>query len=106
MNDFLNSFHKIIAVLELQIKVSNEEILVVHERFLKSQRMHNSQLNCERWIKSVLLDTDHHLLTPTTIFDEAYIQHRLRSHGVEIHCDGLEIFPRNSLDMKKIIYKT
>ena len=40
-----------------------------------------------------------------TMLDEAYIQHCLREKGYEIRCDGLDVFPTTSRDLRELIYE-
>jgi len=40
-----------------------------------------------------------------SVYDEAFIQYKLRQKGYEIKCYNLNIFPKNTLDLKKICYQ-
>lgn len=48
------------------------------------------------------VDTTWPALSPV---GEAIVQHHLRSQGWEIKCDGLDIFPTNSVQLKKLLYQ-
>lgn len=39
-----------------------------------------------------------------TVIEEAIIQQKLRAHGYELMCDGLNNFPCNSSELKNLIY--
>ena len=104
--NFFNSLNDICQALDLKITIDKSNIIKNHDNFLKFQQFHNSQLNCERWVDSII-HGDSDLLNPCkTIFDEAYVQHLLRQHDYKIHCNGLDIFPATSNEMKLIIYKS
>lgn len=40
-----------------------------------------------------------------TLVDEAMIQYFLRNHGYELQCHGLNHFPSNTKDLKKVMYQ-
>lgn len=104
-NNFSETFDKIVDYLDLKICVSNDCIMNNHTKFVQNQQFHNSQIDCEKWIDSVLLNQEKSLSAPCqTIFDEAYVQHLFRKKGYEIKCDGLDVFPNNSTKMKDLIY--
>jgi hypothetical protein len=102
--NFNNILNTICQQCGLTITVDRDLIAQTHVNFLKSQHYLNSQLNCEQWVNDTIMDKDYP--TPVnTIFDEAYIQHIFRIHGYEIKCNGLNHFPKSSLEMKSLIYE-
>lgn len=103
--NFLPAIHGLCNKLDLQLVVDDSDILKNHTLFLAVQHYHNSQINCNTWVDSVII-TDDDVSSPCqTLFDEAYTQHLFRERGYEIQCDGLNIFPTTSATMKKLIYK-
>ena len=42
---------------------------------------------------------------PMSIIEEAIVQQRLRQNGFEMQCDGLDVFPTNSINLNNLIYK-
>ena len=102
--NFLSVFKSLCNRLELSIEVSDSDIIKNNKVFIDSQQYHNSQFMCERWVCSVI-DNVSTTLHQTTLFEGAYIQYRLRQLGYEVQCDGLDVFPINSQDMTKLIYK-
>jgi len=42
---------------------------------------------------------------PTHVIAEAIVQQRLRAHGYEIRCDGLDVFPRDSETLYNLLEK-
>jgi hypothetical protein len=72
--------------------------------WMARQVYHNSQSRCNKWVQDVVEDIE--TVSPCqTILDEAYVQYCLREQGYEIHCDGLDIFPTNSRDLRELIYE-
>jgi len=91
--------------INLQLTVDREIINSNHTNFLACQQFHNSQIACTNLVHNVIhTDLDTHI-SIQTIFDEAYIQYLLRTQDFEMYCDGLEIMPSTSHQIKKIIYK-
>jgi hypothetical protein len=90
--------------LNLLINIDNDSITKNHKKFLNLQKYHNSQLKCQQWVNDTI-NNEYSLNPCQTIFDESFVQHLLRESGFELKCDGLNIFPANSIDMKKLTYK-
>lgn len=101
--NFYDTFKKICQACELIIDVDVESIDRNHNNFLSSQRYHNSQLKCEEWVADTIAGKEN-TYKPQTIFEEAYIQHIFRNQGYEIECNGLDVFPAHTLEMRKLIY--
>ena len=40
-----------------------------------------------------------------TLFDEAWIQHRLRQNNFVLRCTDLNLFPKYTKELTKLIYK-
>jgi hypothetical protein len=103
--NFLDVFKNLCKQLQLTITVNDKTILQNNKSFIAAQRCHNSQLMCEQWTHCVI-DNKSASLNQATFFDEAYVQYCLRQLGYEIQCNGLDVFPVDSRDMTKLIYKT
>ena len=104
LTDCLTTLLKIFDVLNLQPMVSESEIVSNHQNFLNAQKYIGSQHNCDQWCDDVL--EGRYSSSPCqTIFDEVYVQDRLKTKGFEIKCDGLTVFPLTSTALSKIIYK-
>jgi len=94
-----------ISKLGLTITVNLDIICKQHEKFLSVQKFHNSQTQCEQCVNDLLIGNNNQI-TPYSIFDEAYIQHLLRCNGLEIQCNGLDIFPTTTQQLKNLTYET
>jgi hypothetical protein len=104
--DFYNTILKTSDAFGLTVKASKLQIESNHASFLRSQLFHNSQLNCADWVRKITTVGSVNDQSPCqTIFDEAYVQHLLRTAGYELKCDGLDIFPTTSTEMQSLIYK-
>lgn len=101
--NYTEAFNDMISKLELIVNVDAETIHSQHKTFLSLQKFHNSQLKCQQYVTDVLAGTDN-TIKINSIFDEAYIQHLLRQHNVEIQCDGLDTFPINTIELKKLTF--
>ena len=106
--DIILNFNNTIDIICQKIgltKTSTSELINQnHKTFLMSQHYLNSQINCEKWVKSVIAKQN--MPTPCqTIFDEAYIQHYFKTLGYEIKCNELNVFPNNAIEMHSLIYK-
>jgi hypothetical protein len=104
LTDHQNTLLKIFDVLDLQLMASESEINHNHQNFLQAQKYIGSQHRCDDWCNDTLEGVES--ATPCqTMFDEVYVQDQLRARGFEIRCDGLDMFPSTSTELKKIIYK-
>jgi hypothetical protein len=87
--------------LEYQQPISN--ILPFHEKNLQLQRYLLHDQICNSIIDSIVSGTNlswDELSLPS----EAWVQWELRNQGFEIHCHGVDTFPTNSVQLKKLIY--
>jgi len=103
-NTDINVFPKLISRLGLTVTASDAIMKYNQQQWIAKQRYHNSQNKCNAWIHDIL----HFVDTPTpcnTILDEAYVQYCLRDCGYEIRCDGLNIFPATSNELRELIYE-
>jgi len=95
---------QIADTLGLKLLVSSTQIEAIQKQFVSAQPYHDIQNRCDIWVERLL--QGYNDPTPClTLFDEAWVQHRLRLLGYEIQCDGLINFPRNAKDLSVIIYE-
>jgi hypothetical protein len=103
-NNDLNIFPEIINRLGLTVTAEDATMRLNQSNWMARQVYHNSQSRCNKWVQDVVEDIE--TVSPCqTILDEAYVQYCLREQGYEIHCDGLDIFPTNSRDLRELIYE-
>jgi hypothetical protein len=102
--DFYLLIENISTSLGLTITSTKEEILAIHEKFIDAQSYHNSQNRCVEWVESVYSNVKKQ--SPCqTIFDECYIQSRLRKNGWLLKCQDLDSFPSTNLELQHLLYK-
>jgi len=102
--NYIELLTEIVSKLGLTFTVNSDIIQQQHENFLSVQKLHNSQLRCEQYVQD-LLDSNNTEITVYSIFDEAYIQHLLRLNKLELQCDGLDLFPATTQQLKKLTYE-
>lgn len=99
-----NVFPSLINRLGLTVTADDATMKHNQSNWIAQQRYHNSQQRCDAWVQDVLANKNTE--SPCqTILDEAYIQHCLREEGYEIRCDGLDVFPTKSRDLRELIYE-
>jgi hypothetical protein len=101
--DLYNVLGSITSRIGNKVIVPKDIIDSNHKKFIGLQEFHNIQIRCNQWVDDIICNRD--IECPcVTIFDEAYVQHRLRLKGYEIKCDGLDIYLGAS-DMHALIYQ-
>jgi hypothetical protein len=70
--------------------------------YLKSQQNFTKHTQIEKFVSNTI-DNKSYSIPNLTIFDEAWIQHKLRLQGFEIKCYNLNEFPKNSIDLNKLL---
>jgi hypothetical protein len=100
LDDALNSIKK---YFNLHFVKSIDQIRPYHQKMLESQSNLGQDQLCEKIVSSVLSDQD--FSWPTLpLVSECWIQWQLRNQGFELQCNELDIFPTNSLQLRKLIY--
>lgn len=105
VENFAETLSNLTTTLGLEIIVSADIIYNQHLEFLSVQRFHNSQSRCHQYLQDLHNGIDT-AMTLNSIFDEAYIQHLLRQHNLEIQCNGLNEFPSTTKQLKLLTYET
>lgn len=85
--------------------IQEDKIDIVYEKWRKLQIHYGEDDRVERIVRSVLEATDIGW-NDLTLMEEAWIQMLLRDAGYELKCDGLNIFPTNSKQLRELIYAT
>lgn len=108
-DDVINNLPKVIDdichALKLTLTVTESVIEQNHVNFLSAQHFIGHQARIDNWVDQILTAHAEHANPCQTIFDECWIQHRLRTHGWEIECHALNELPSTSSDFRKIIYR-
>lgn len=103
--DFKNTITKVQQFFNLDFVRCVDELLPFHQVNVSRQKHINQQPLAESIVDAVINKKDF-MWQPTTlsIFTEAWIQRQLFKAGFGLKCDGLDIFPTNSLNLKKLTY--
>jgi hypothetical protein len=103
--NWIDTLTQIVSALNLNFTVSVDTIKQQHELFLTAQKFHNSQIKCQQYVDDMLNGINSDIIV-NNIFDEAYVQYLLRQHNIEIRCNGLDIFPSTTQQLKTLTYET
>lgn len=100
LDDTLNNLKKF---FNLKFTKSIDQIRSYHQKMLESQPHIDQDQLCYQIVNSVLTEQDFNW-KELTLISESWIQWQLRNCGFEIECNNLDIFPTNSLQLRKITY--
>lgn len=105
--DFFDNFEsaltELVYSLDLEFKIPMSKIVDHNNLFVRHQRYHGIQNRCDRYVGAVI--NNEYAENPCiTIFDEAYVQAKLREYGWEIMVDNLNKLP-DSYSLSKLIYR-
>jgi hypothetical protein len=101
--DFESSIMRIKSHCNLEFKKSIDGLLTLHQENLRLQKYTTQDQICKEIIAAVV-DGQPLVWDNITLTSEAWVQWELRNLGYEIQCHGLDIFPTNSIQLKKLIY--
>ena len=109
MSDILYNFEDTILSIgkfcNLDFVQPIEKLLPYHRQNVTSQKYLDQDQLCNSIVDSTVsgieFDWSDRLLT---VISQGWIQWQLRNLGYEIECHGLDIFPTNSLQLKKLLY--
>ena len=103
LHDFENTLADLVEFLQLKIQRPISTLLPYHRQNIKLQKFINQDNICNQIIDAI--QTDNFIIwDPLPLPSEAWIQWQLRELGYEIQCHGLDIFPTNSVQLKKLLY--
>jgi len=103
--NFENTLENIKQFLNLSFIKEIDQLIPMHKKMLASQLNLGQDLLCNQIVNSCVTDIEFewagkYLPLPS----ESWVQWQLRNLGFEIKCDGLNRFPTNSSELKKLIY--
>jgi hypothetical protein len=103
--NFENTILKIVDRSGANLVKSIDSLLLYHRQMLSLQKNINQDVLCQKIVNSIveqeIVDwADQYL----GLASESYIQWQLRNLGYEVQCDGLDMFPTNSVQLKKLLY--
>jgi len=103
--NFKPSLIKIQEFCNLTFTKDIEKIVPYHNQMLQLQKYLGQDWVCRQIVQSVVNDCDFEWNT-LPLASQSWIQWQLRNLNFEIQCDGLDIFPTTSVQLKKLLYRT
>ena len=101
--DFKSTLQKIQQYFKLSFTKDISQIIPIHTAMLRLQEHLDQDIICQQIIEAVLDSIDYNWNT-LPLASESWIQWQLRNLKYEIKCDGLDIFPTNSLKLRNLLY--
>ena len=106
LDNFKSTIQDIVLFLNLKLTKDIDQLIPFHAIMLKHQINYGQDALCDKIINSIIHSIDftwedRYLPLPS----ESWIQWQLRNLGFEIRCDGLNVFPTNSIKLKELLYK-
>jgi hypothetical protein len=103
--NFENTINRIVKQCGLLLTKPISSIMDVHSVMVAGQSYLTQDQLCNQIISSVLEQHDFDWSDQVlTLPSEVWIQWQLRNHKMEIRCDGLDIFPTNSVQLQQLLY--
>jgi len=103
LTQFDSTLIQIQKFCQLDYKHSVKDLYQSHQKNLKLQKFLNQDSVCRTIVESTLQEREH-TWDPLPLPSEAWIQWELRNQGYEFQCQGVDRFPTNSLQLKKLLY--
>lgn len=101
--DFESTMGRIQQHCNLNYTKPVSSLISYHNENLELQANKTQDQICNQIIDSVLDETNFDW-RPLPFGSEVWVQWELRNRGFEIRCDGLDIFPTNSVHLKELLY--
>lgn len=102
--DFTSTIQKIQRHCQLKFVRPITDLIPYHEQNLKLQLHLGQDQLCNTIINSITNNIEFEWGT-LPIASEAWLQWELRNQGWEIQCQGLDIMPTSSIQLKKLLYR-
>jgi len=82
-----------------------QDLRWVHDEMLQMQRNLSQDRICSSIVDSVQTGSEFDWSSdPVSLISSSWVQWKLRQLGWELMCDGLDVFPTNSVELQKLIY--
>lgn len=98
----IQTLDRIFAKFGLTKITSNEVIAGIHQEYMSLQK-HLNKVEIVNQIVDCCLTGKFLEIKELTLFDEAYIQHLLRTKNIELSYRGVDKFPENTEELSKIL---
>jgi hypothetical protein len=97
-----NELEKILLFFNLKKHKKFNTVETHAAKYINQQQNFIKHLEINEFVKNTINNISY-IISNLTIFDEAWVQHKLRSQGFEIKCYNLNKFPNNSIDLRKLL---
>jgi len=101
--NFESTLIRIQNFCNLQFTKQIKELIPYHNQMLQKQKYLDQDRLCRQIVHSTVGGNQFNW-TELSLVSQSWIQWELRNQGFEIECYGLDIFPTNSIQLKKLIY--
>lgn len=102
LDDLNFTLTEIFSYFNLKQTVNEDIINSIHTEYISLQKNRNKTQLVQRIVDDCL-DKKLNIIPKLTIFDEAIIQHLFRNMGIEMKCYGLNEFPKNTIELYKVL---
>lgn len=82
-----------------------KDIMRYHDQMLNLQQHLYQDTLCQQIVESVLDPNDFFGWAPLTLASESWVQWKLRTMGIEIRCNRLDVFPTNNQSLYELSYQ-
>lgn len=99
-----NPMTTMLRIIEWCGLTPNDQLSEFMAAYVRGQQYILDEWNVIDMAVRSVIDGQEQSWTKISPVGEAIIQRRLRAHGLEIRCDGLDIFPTSSVELQKLTY--
>ena len=104
-DDFTRTFNDLGTFLGLHNVRLNDQMDELHQDWLTNEKFIYKDRLIKELTDAIINDVDMEM-HDLTLFDTAFIQRNLRLAGYEIECYGLNTWPTNTKQLRKLLYET
>ena len=102
---FENTISSVQEFCDLEFKKEISELVPCHNLNLSLQQYLDQDAVCNRIVDSII-NSKSIDWAPLPLPSQSWVQWQLRNLGYELRCDGLDIFPANTVELQNLLYKT
>jgi len=103
LHDLVFSLTRIGNFCDLKFAKKIEHMIPYHNEMLQLQQYRGQDELCQQIVHATVYDQD--MVWPDLpLPSQSWIQWQLRNLGFKLRCHGLDIFPANSIQLKKLTY--
>lgn len=108
INELLYNFETVITNIQkfcnFNFKKDISQLILHHNKMLSLQKYLNQDTLCANIVNSII-ESRSFTWDNLPLASQSWVQWQLRNLGYEIKCNGLDIFPADSVQLQELIYK-